>query len=468
MAKVNYIHLLSTICFYAVFGTIDAMPKNQSGFSLKMLHWNSPELPSHKPNQSREELMDELIHLSNERIKSLEHHLTVTAYADYFRPIRPTLEAITARSVYLVQVGIGTFQNQPTFQQNYLMLETLGQHTWTQCEGCSPCFAQRQPYFPWSRSSTFQIAPCQNCPGICQSDQCIIQLRYGPDILVSGRAVRDTFTFQSQTGHVQIPDTDFVCAVSSHNYNSAVIPTSNRIESGVFSLSRAGYTSLMKNVENPNIHDGRFSYCLPPLGDPVQNPTYLRFGRDIVTSRTPSTGRKYTTPILNSPIGVYYVEVTGLGVGKKRVGVDPYIFQMKSDGSGGCVIDPGIPFSHIPSVAYNRLEESLAEMYEEKNSELVARLHPSPVSGFSLCYEQISTIVPVSPTIKFYLANNSYLIVEKPMKEYTFGGRRLHCLPIKSGGLCVIGAIQQADHRFIYDTRRSLLSFRKENCAIDS
>ncbi|KAL9231748.1 hypothetical protein vseg_006934 [Gypsophila vaccaria] len=472
MAKLTFFHFILVILLcHNIFQTIHGEHnKNQSGFSLKMIHWNSHELPSYKPHRTREELMEELIHMSNARVKSsLNHYLNVLNISNFpERHIRPTVVGIKRRGIFLIQVGIGTSHDN-TFQQNYLSFETGSDHTWTQCEGCSPCFHQRGPLFSWSHSVTYRIAPCGECPGSCQSNHCWFNQSYADNGYIFGFQARDTFTFPAADGgYSQIPDMSFICVVSTQGYKETAMETD--IESGVFGFGRQGYLTFMRAINNPLIKDEPFSYCFPPLDQPFYQPLYLRFGVDI--GHMPR-GTYQSTPIIQGPEGTpfYYLQLLDLSVGSLRLRIPNGVFALKTNGLGGCYIDSSLPMSYLPRAVYDRLELALANRYEHMNRRCVTRLNPSPFAHLPFCYTQPSSqFEPRMPRITFHFQDGARLQLLKPMRRYNLvDGRVLYCLEILPDAVgtetTIIGAIQQANYRFVYDIRASRLHFTSENCA---
>ncbi|KAL2939408.1 Aspartic proteinase nepenthesin-1, partial [Bienertia sinuspersici] len=99
---------------------------------------------------------------------------------------------------YYVQVGIGTFGQFPRFDTVYLGIDTGSDLTWTQCEGCRKCFYQVDPYFSPSRSISYKLFPCQQCPSPCQhEDICRLTRNYGDGSRLRADAATETFHFQS-------------------------------------------------------------------------------------------------------------------------------------------------------------------------------------------------------------------------------------------------------------------------------
>lgn len=133
---------------------------------------------------------------------------------------------------------------------------------------------------------------------------------------------------------------------------------------------------------------GKFSYCLQTVRD-AQTGTasmYLRFGNDIT-----QPPQMQSTPIksfnINPPL--YYLTLQGITVDTVRLAIDPTVFAVRDDETGGCIIDTGTGLSYIVTDAYNPLLEAVTN-YIDAHNQNVRRLDPPASFGFRLCYERIS------------------------------------------------------------------------------
>ncbi|KAL9231745.1 hypothetical protein vseg_006932 [Gypsophila vaccaria] len=226
----------------------------------------------------------------------------------------------------------------------------------------------------------------------------------------------------------------------------------------------------MRAISNPLIKDEPFSYCFPPLDEPIQQPVYLRFGRDIGRHMPRSTYQ--SIPIKQGPQGTpfYYLDLVDLSVADNRLQLGASMFALKSNGLGGCYIESSIPMTYLPRVAYDMVERAVAHHYENLNWRIVTRLRPSPLAHLPLCYTQPRPLYkPRMPKITFHFENGAYLEVKKPMGLYVQPRGVLYCLEILPDAFgtetTIIGALQQANHRFVYDIRASRLNFTTQDCA---
>lgn len=106
--------------------------------------------------------------------------------------------------------------------------------------------------------------------------------------------------------------------------------------SGILGVDKSAQSLLNQQVFG-GIIQGRFSYCLVPFTQALQTPSFLRFGEDI-----PPRHNLHTTSFVYVPGQFFYfLNLLDMSVAPQRIGFSPETFQVRADGSGGCIIDSG-------------------------------------------------------------------------------------------------------------------------------
>ncbi|CAN6558611.1 unnamed protein product [Malus baccata var. baccata] len=233
--------------------------------------------------------------------------------------------------------------------------------------------------------------------------------------------------------------------------------------SGVLGL---GYTPISFPVQISNLIQGAFSFC---LCRDLHTTTYLRFGADIPQ---PPPGSGSVTPlVLLQDIPYYYVNLQGISVDEQRLQIDPSVFAIRKQGQeGGCVMDNGSTFTSLIRPAYDAVIAFL-ENYFSKIHDFVRAPSPSDLK-LDLCYKW-SPPPPLGfedlPPITFHFENNANLEIahEDGFIELDGDtpGNEVMCLAIMPNDVrTIIGSLQQANYRFIYDLNGRQLKFTPEDC----
>lgn len=434
----------------------------RNGLTVQLIHRDSPASPVFNPaaNLTSLQKLQTLVHQSKTRINY------VLSRPIHPQMIRPAID-LTQMVTYIVHVGIGTFAADS--KEYYLHMDTGCELTWTQCEGClSPghqCFPQKQPLFPNSNSESYNPLPCNQSP-LCLRNQCIgdlcsINMSYMDGSSIIAILANETFTFDSGTGTPEtVPELAFGCTIDSRDM--AHDGGDENLVTGIFGLGW-GPRSFLTQIDS--VTEGRFSYCLKPDDGRDLN-TYLRFGADI-----PAVPGLQTTTLLHlKDWQAYYISLLGISVNGARLNIDPTQFVLRSNRSGGCIIDSGCSVTHLIRPAFNALVSNLEEHFSGSSN-----LNRSDVAQgvFDLCY---LGMVPEGynsfPNMTFHLRNNADLEIG-PRQMFYVGklenGMEYFCLAILGDDdITSLGAYQQANQRFIYDVKLNQLRFGPEDCALNA
>uniref|UniRef100_A0A8R7VB17 Xylanase inhibitor C-terminal domain-containing protein n=1 Tax=Triticum urartu TaxID=4572 RepID=A0A8R7VB17_TRIUA len=198
--------------------------------------------------------------------------------------------------------------------------------------------------------------------------------------------------------------------------------------------------------------------------------SFLRFDANIPSQPPPGVHRQSThilTPTQKSGHS-YYVNLAGVRVGNSRVpSVTGEMFRRRRSGVGGCMIDIGTKMTAFVHAAYTHVEQAVRLHLQHR------RAHFVQLQGHHLCVHQPAPHHDVLPSMTLHFENCAWLRV---MPEHMFmkivdeAGHQYQCLGLVSAwDMTVIGAMQQINHRFIFDLQASnpTLSFNPEACHLD-
>ncbi|CAK9181454.1 unnamed protein product, partial [Ilex paraguariensis] len=221
-----------------------------------------------------------------------------------------------------------------------------------------------------------------------------------------------------------------------------------------------------------SVSDGRFSYCLPVLNQYIRPVpripmTYLRFGADIPEQR--GLARTPLKHINNR--GQYFLDLRGISLNGRRLNIDAAVFALGRNGStGGCIIDNGTTYSRLIRPAYEILKRELENHFSRFKN--LSRYRSQ--RGANLCYERKKPEgFQNLPSITFHFQGLNADLLVRPWgvfqvvdKYHSSTHREYFCLAMIPGDIkSVIGAHQQANQRFVYDTKNNQMLFKSEVCS---
>ncbi|OVA15056.1 Peptidase A1 [Macleaya cordata] len=370
----------------------------------------------------------------------------------------------------IAKVGIGTFNNQPAGQPDYknyfLIVDTGSDLTWTQCENCTECFHQEEPYFPYKSSSSYQPLPCNNHPlcehGKCSGSSCSYDIVYANDASSSGILASERFSLNAD-GAVEALDHEVIFGCGLEQKNFAQLKREEGTEeyiTGILGIG-GGPRSFLRQLRDRG--QGKFEYCFQSWFTDIDSTTFIRFGSDVKIGR--DTQEVHTTPLFFSPRTptLYYLDLQDISVGNHRIGFEPGTFALKPNGKGGCCIDSGSPWTVIHRPKYDRLRAAVVQYF--------ADLHMPAMGegkyGFDLCFEKEAGFDNYPP-ITFHFERADFVIDNKDAGFFILGD--YFCLAIHGWdddfADALIGSTQQINHRILYDINEESLSFAKEECVV--
>ncbi|XP_042499719.1 aspartic proteinase nepenthesin-1-like [Macadamia integrifolia] len=359
---------------------------------------------------------------------------------------------------YLAQVGIGSFPpNLGRKWKSYFLIMDTGSHiTWVQCEGCDPCLPLSQPNFPYRQSQSYRPIPCghRDCPTTredCFGTFCGFKISYGvrsggPS--TKGTIVRETLTFLSDTTRVRVesyPNFFLGCGLQSYNH---MLPPQNQA-AGLLGLGFGGYgTSPIWR----QINKKRFSYC---LFNSEQASSKLYIGE-----RARMVGPQVvSTPLIRgSNPSLYYLDLQDISIAGSPLGLGRSL-------SAGCTIDTGAATTSFDSNVYARVRAGFVQYFAQFHIQPYnSRTRPRYVPDYDLCFPSPSGFNRF-PTMTFHFRGAN--LVVQPINVFTKGAHFVCVALIPGAATTIIGAFQQAQHRFSYDLElgdTGTLFFAPEDC----
>ncbi|KAF9594343.1 hypothetical protein IFM89_030472 [Coptis chinensis] len=219
------------------------------GLTIKLIHRDSIESPLYPGNLTMEQRVVRLNQQSKTRMEQMALVAAVTRAAATNQTLHTNVKHVPVTlegSFYLASVGIGPTKVAPDahYESYYFLVDTGSSLTWTQCEGCNPCFYQKQPLFAFLRSTTFRELLCDNegrCDvGNCEDNLCTYNMAYGNGAVTEGLIASEQFTFNSDSGGrtETVDNLLFGCGFKQSNFDfHQPVPMQNEI-AGIIGLGR--------------------------------------------------------------------------------------------------------------------------------------------------------------------------------------------------------------------------------------
>ncbi|KAK9757372.1 hypothetical protein RND81_01G158000 [Saponaria officinalis] len=455
--------------------------KIPNGLTLKMIHRDLPDSPIYRANLTDKERMKNYIKMSGAKVKF--HEMSVVSKNKSSISIQPNRATIRPTMTeqyyqYMIQVRIGTFENEyPTSKLHHLNVDTGGGLIWTQCEAAGDKhFYQVDPLYPAYRSSTYQQFSCNNCPpdSKCKGNVCIIELKHDYNTKLSAIAAVEVFTLATEGGHSQsFSNIIFGCGIDMQDFKEKEGNFPDNKVSGTIGMGY-GFYGFMEQTQL--IFGGIFSYCLQPIitasySSPI-TPMYLRFGNDALPQT--KTGWMSTPVYRYQQSTSYYLILEAISVDSWKLNIDPYLFRINDDGSGGFVIDSGTTLTYIMKRAYLVFKLAIRNFIKQNNNNVHEMRKPE--LGYDLCYTRAKRPKTVNvPTVTFHFSNNADYVIPTTDTFFvsTSSGHRhpweMYCMNfLPSDEMSYLGVFHHANKRIIYDTRNSLLHFKPADCSLEN
>ncbi|KAM0934049.1 putative nepenthesin [Dioscorea sansibarensis] len=471
--------LASLLIFLSVFWNFNACNASSQGglgFSMNLIHRDSPRSPHYRPSLTNEDRVRAMIDRSISRAHYISSIISGTSDSDsdgysggggVYTSIAsspsgaPTSapgpssmhsKVIPNNGDYLLELEIGT---PPV--KIVAVADTGSDLIWVQCKPCVECYNQTDPIFDPSKSSTFDGSAVSCDDDICHSliftscknnNQCEYNIQYGDESITEGTLVKDTFTLSAPSdsnkkgnASSSIPGIVFGC---SHVSDGTFFPN----EDGLIGLG-GGPPSLVGQLDSTT--HGKFSYCLVPY-----------------TENTTSTLNLGDNAIVNDPGLVtitmdrhktfYLVKLLSIAVGNDTIDL-----PLAAD----IVVDSGTTATYLPNSTLSKLIDNLSKMVNLTRTK-------DPQNYFSLCYSYSANAPPYPfPDITFTFnepfgkePKDQKPIVLKPMQTFLQVSDEVVCLAMHDGvGLSIFGNVAQQNMHVGYDLHTNVLSLAPANCS---
>ncbi|XP_015081269.1 aspartic proteinase CDR1-like [Solanum pennellii] len=414
-----------------------AQSKND-GFSIELIHRDSPESPFHNPALNQRQLMYNALQHSINRASFLWSKLSTSIIPDI-------------HGVYLTKISIGT---KPSAK--LVAVDTGSDLIWIQCEPCVHCYEQRTPIFNPQNSSTYRpitcnSTECMSLPGgscYTRRNTCLYSARYNDESYSYGDLASETFTFDDATNithpiRLSMSNITFGCGWMND------ITTLDTEPAGIIGLGASPY-SLVSQIKSKFGH--KFSYCLVPFFQ-LNVSSRLSFGEN--EALISSTKHMVTTPLFLKPPKVYYF-LKLLGITIRNTTIRFHNTSKKAHKGGKIAIDSGTTFTFLPTHMYSEMERIMKREIKLKP------LRGNTTRFLRLCYQGLG-VSDVPPVI--FEFQNAKLELEA-LNSFVNIGNDIICLAFAPGKhLPIFGNIAQTNFFVAYDLDKKTVSFKHQICA---
>ncbi|XP_055821487.1 aspartic proteinase CDR1-like [Solanum dulcamara] len=400
-----------------------------NGFTLDLIHHDSPILPYHNPSNTPFERLQNAFYRSFSR-------------ATFFKkcPVNSIQSTITTtEGKYLMKISIGT----PP-KDILVIAETGSDLTWTQCEPYVHCFKQLAPIFNPKNNSSYKVVHCNNelCQNIgffsCKNDTCNYEEIYGDKSYTIGDFSIETFTFVE---NVSILNIAFGCGHTNRG-------TFTNATSGIVGLG-GGKVSIV-NQMNQEIK-GKLSYCLILLESSSTNSnttSHINFGDAAIVS-----GPDVVSIPLIKFQSFYSLSLESISIGNKTL---PFkSSKITSNTQGNIIIDSGRTLTFVPPDFYANLEKTLIVSIN------ATRKHDLSKSC-KLCYASKNSTIVVPKIVAHFTNANIEL---SPTNTFVQVAEGLVCFTmVPDEEVSILGNFTQMNLLIGFDLVANKVSFLPIDC----
>lgn len=286
----------------------------------------------------------------------------------------------------------------------------------------------------------------------------LFRFRYGHRTFTNGTLAEEQFAFtSSRSGATErIGGLVFGC---SNKTSRRMFDVPHLKAAGILALDRSP-TSFATQMSDRI--GGRFSYCIPPPHAPAGT-GYLRFGDDIGDTRNMQS----TSFVRNgaSLLPHYYLKLNDISIADERLNLPAGTFDIKSDGSGGCVIDSGSAYTLLSDAAFVPVKSAI-----EKHIARTSKMTPVDAKAYgiasntTLCYNN-----PGTEGLRNYPAMTLHfegadLRVDTANLFEAVPECGLVCFTVAPASMTLLGTNLQRNVKFVFDVRKGELEFAPGKC----
>ncbi|XP_026451213.1 aspartic proteinase CDR1-like [Papaver somniferum] len=397
MATTTHFYLVLTLFLSVLISVLG------SGFSVNLIHRDSPQSPFYNPLDALRERMQKAVHRSINRANHLKKLSSLTYSANYADGTISTSSRVIGLD-YVMRISIGTPPRNV-----FVIAETGSDLTWVQCQPCEVCYTQISPVFNPKTSSTYKDVPCAS--GTCER-------------LVEER--KDT------------------CENNLCQYSASYVDGDN--STGNLAFETLTWSWCLVSQLGSKI-DSKFSYCLVPSYNVSSK---FNFG-----SNAEMTGKDVLkTPLISEPSRktFYYLKLEGISVSENMV---PFRSSASSTTEDDyIIIDSGTTFTYLPQ-----------EMYSELESEVKKAINVEPIigpKGLNLCYPLDASMRFPDVTVHFTGAD-----IELGRENcFVPVGNNVVCLAFAPSdfGAYIYGSLSQINFLIEYALEEKKVSFKPTDC----
>ncbi|XP_020093122.1 aspartic proteinase nepenthesin-1-like [Ananas comosus] len=344
---------------------------------------------------------------------------------------------------YLMELAVGT----PPVP--YLGLADTGSTlVWIECLPCKNCTDLVVPKYDPHKSPTFSSLPCNSslCEaldfrGSCLKGSCTYNIVYGSGATV-GVLGSEIFTFGSSEP-VSVPDIGFGCSTDSlGDYGNS---------SGIVGLGKSSLSLVSQ------LGVGKFSYCLTSYYD-IRSTSSLFFGSSASLSGTAVKSTAFVRNPNSTFASFYYLPLKGISLGATLLPVPSTAFAIRTDGSGGLIIDSGTTFTYLGDVAYQLVKQAIQSL-----------VNRPPADGLKLELDLCYSLRPPPPQMPNMTFHFDGADMNLPVDNYMISDSEtgLWCLAMlnSTDNSSILGNFQQQNMHILYDLDNDVLSFVPAQCS---
>ncbi|KAG0552464.1 hypothetical protein BDA96_01G509700 [Sorghum bicolor] len=352
---------------------------------------------------------------------------------------------------YVVRAGLGT-----PVQQLLLALDTSADATWSHCAPCDTCPAGSR-FIPAS-SSSYASLPCASdwCP-LFDGQPCPASQDASAPLptCAFSKPFADT-AFQASLGSDTLRlGKDAIASYAFGCVGAVTGPTTNLPKQGLLGLGR-GPMSLLSQTGSR--YNGVFSYCLPSYR------SYYFSGSLRLGAAGQPRNVRYT-PLLTNPHrpSLYYVNVTGLSVGRALVKAPAGSFAFDPSTGAGTVIDSGTVITRWTAPVY-------AALRDEFRRQVAAPSGYTSLGAFDTCFNTDEVAAGGAPPVTLHMGGGVDLTLPMENTLIHSSATPLACLAMAEAPqnvnsvVNVVANLQQQNVRVVVDVAGSRVGFAREPC----
>lgn len=417
---------------FSVFVVFYLFSAQSNGFTVDLIHRDSPLSPFFNPSKSRFDSLRDALRRSQTRAAYFKKRAALGS-----AKFVADLQVIPGE--YTMKFSVGT----PPME-TFAIADTGSDLTWTQCAPCVRCFEQDFPLFEPEKSSSYRSLSC-NSP-LCSEffcaagNVCRYQYSYGDQSKTVGEIATETLAL----GNVSFPNVAFGCGHQNGG-------TFNDATSGIVGLGGGPVsiiTQLSKHV------GGKFAYCLPSQ-ETLNISTHIAFGADAVIP--PDTTVVSTPLIRKDPSTFYWLALENISVENKTLkNQSPGNPGPSSREMGNIIIDSGTTVTYLPTDLYDLLESELKQVIKKTPVN-------DPQGLFKLCF-QTNGVMEMPSIVAHFTGADVEL---SPKGTFILVDESVVCLTLLPATQLepIFGNLSQVDYIVAYDLVGKTVSFKPTDCS---